>query len=29
MLRFWNSEVFENLDSVCEAIYRACGSDRR
>jgi very-short-patch-repair endonuclease len=29
VIRFWNAEVIENLDSVCETIYAACGGDRR
>ena len=26
VLRFWNTEVYEDLDAVKEAIYRACVS---
>lgn len=28
VLRFWNPEVRENLDGVCDAILAACGGER-
>jgi very-short-patch-repair endonuclease len=27
VLRFWNPEVIENLNGVCETIYIACGGE--
>lgn len=29
VLRFWNAEVIENLDAVCEAIFRAYGRNHK
>jgi hypothetical protein len=24
VLRFWNTEIYEELEAVCEAVYRMC-----